>query len=92
MNFQCRSIFDLKPAEGAYDFVYDSGCLHHLPPHRRKTYVELVDTDLKPGGSYGLTCSSAGRLAGGLEKSWPGCRIGTSAFVEKVSGGRPGCR
>jgi hypothetical protein len=23
-----------------------------------------------------------------LENSWPGCRIDTSAFVEKVSGGR----
>jgi len=25
-----------------------------------------------------------------LEKSWLGCRIGASAFVEKASGGRPG--
>src|SRR5215471_18023417 len=29
--------------------------------------------------------------AEGLEQSWPGCRIDASAFVEKVSGSRPGC-
>jgi hypothetical protein len=35
---------------------YDSGCFHHLPPHRRKDYAELVGSALKPGGSYGLVC------------------------------------
>ena len=32
-----------------------------------------------------------GSDAEGLEQSWPGCRIDTSAFVERVSGSRPGC-
>jgi len=35
---------------------YDSGCFHHLPPHRRQDYVALVRRALKPGGSYGLVC------------------------------------
>jgi SAM-dependent methyltransferase len=56
VDFQCCSIFDAKFTEGTYDLVYDSGCFHHLPPHRRKNYVELVRRALKPGGSYGLVC------------------------------------
>jgi len=53
---QCCSIFDATFSDGSYDLVYDSGCFHHLPPHRRKDYVDLVDRALKPGGSYGLVC------------------------------------
>ena len=53
---QCCSIFDATFPDGSYDLVYDSGCFHHLPPHRREDYVALVDRALKPGGSYGLVC------------------------------------
>ena len=56
VTFQCCSIFAADVAEGSYDLVYDSGCFHHLPPHRRKDYVELVARALKPGGSFGLVC------------------------------------
>ncbi len=56
VNFNCCSIFDAEIEEGAYDLVYDSGCFHHLPPHRRKDYIDLVTRALKPGGSYGLVC------------------------------------
>lgn len=52
----CRSVFELEPKEGAFDLVYDSGCFHHLPPHRRSAYVSLVVKSLKPGGWFGLTC------------------------------------
>jgi len=55
-NFLCCSIFDAELTEGSYDLVYDSGCFHHLPPHRRLDYVDLVRRALKPGGSYGLVC------------------------------------
>lgn len=54
--FQHCSIFDAAIPAGSYDMVYDSGCFHHLPPHRRKDYVELVQRALKPGGSFGLVC------------------------------------
>ena len=50
------SVFELKLEAGAYDLVYDSGCFHHIPPHRRNRYVELVVDALKPGGWFGLTC------------------------------------
>jgi SAM-dependent methyltransferase len=56
VRFQCCSIFDATFADGSYDLVYDAGCFHHLPPHRRKDYVELVGRALRPGGSYGLVC------------------------------------
>lgn len=56
VNFQCCSIFDAEFKEGLYDLVYDSGCFHHLPPHRRKDYVDIVRRALKPGGSFGLVC------------------------------------
>lgn len=51
-----QSVFDLDIRSGSYDLVYDSGCFHHLPPHRRQRYVELVVDALKPGGWFGLTC------------------------------------
>nr|WP_268241566.1 class I SAM-dependent methyltransferase [Sphaerisporangium melleum] len=46
---------------GRYDLVYDSGCLHHLPPHRRVSYRALLDRVLVPGGHLGLTCFAAGQ-------------------------------
>ena len=51
-----QSVFDLNLEAGSYDLVYDSGCFHHLPPHRRRRYVELVVDALRPGGWFGLTC------------------------------------
>ena len=56
VDFQCCSIFDAAFTEGSCDLVYDSGCFHHLPPHRRKDYAGLVHRALKPGGRYGLVC------------------------------------
>jgi SAM-dependent methyltransferase len=56
VSFQQCSIFDATVTAGSYDLVYDSGCFHHLPPHRRKDYVDLVHRALKPGGGYGLVC------------------------------------
>jgi SAM-dependent methyltransferase len=56
VEFRCGSIFDVTFTAGSYDLVYDSGCFHHLPPHRRRDYLELVDRALKPGGRFGLVC------------------------------------
>lgn len=52
----CGNVFDVALEAQAYDLVYDSGCFHHLPPHRRLGYVERVAAALKPGGWFGLTC------------------------------------
>jgi len=51
-----QSIFELGLEPDAYDLVYDSGCFHHLAPHRRAPYVQLVSQALRPGGMFGLTC------------------------------------
>ncbi|KAA0761759.1 class I SAM-dependent methyltransferase [Bacillus sp. SH5-2] len=61
IHFICDSIFNLE-GQNEYDFVYDSGCLHHIPPHRRMNYIELIDKSLKSGGYFGLTCFAAGDL------------------------------
>lgn len=55
INFECKSVFDLQPRE-EYDLVYDSGCLHHLWPHRRVGYIKMIHDTLKIGGYFGLTC------------------------------------
>lgn len=63
-----------------YDLVVDSGCFHHLPPHRRLTYRGLLERLVRPDGALALTCFAdeggsqvpdsalyrLGSLAGGL--------------------------
>lgn len=56
VRLRCQSVFDMAAEAGSYDLVYDSGCFHHMPPHRRRAYVERVTAALKPGGWFGLTC------------------------------------
>ncbi|PRX43865.1 methyltransferase family protein [Prauserella shujinwangii] len=59
---------DIVDAEftGRYDLVYDSGCFHHLPPHRRVSYRALLDRVLAPGGLFGLACFAAGEMGSEL--------------------------
>lgn len=47
---------DVRKPCGSYDFIYDSGCLHHIKPHRRAQYLKKVFNLLKPGGYFGLVC------------------------------------
>jgi SAM-dependent methyltransferase len=47
---------------GPYDLIYDSGCLHHIQPHRRVGYLALLDRLLKPGGRFGVACFAAGMM------------------------------
>jgi SAM-dependent methyltransferase len=60
VRFLCGDVFTLDLGE--YDFVYDSGCFHHLPPHRRVSYLSLLDRCLKPGGHFGIACFAAGAM------------------------------
>jgi len=57
---------DAGPLGGPYDLVYDSGCFHHLPPHRRISYLDLLDRVLVPGGHFALTCFAAGAMGSEL--------------------------
>lgn len=52
-ELRCCSIFNAEFTEASHDVIYDSGCFHHVPPHRRPDYAALVRRALKPGGSYG---------------------------------------
>lgn len=52
---------------GPYDLVVDSGCFHHLPPHRRISYLALLDRVLAPGGHLALTCFAAGEAGMGSQ-------------------------
>lgn len=54
--WHCQSVFDIEVEPGSCDLVYDSGCFHHLAPHRRRSYVELASAALKPGGWFALSC------------------------------------
>ena len=56
VNFHCKSLFDFSFEPKSYDFVYDCGLMHHLAPHRRLTYLEIVKAALKPNGYFGLVC------------------------------------
>jgi SAM-dependent methyltransferase len=56
VRFTCGSIFDNAPSLKSQDFIYDSGCFHHIPPHRRSGYAELISLALRPGGHFGLVC------------------------------------
>ncbi|HEY0497427.1 MAG TPA: class I SAM-dependent methyltransferase [Kutzneria sp.] len=53
IDFRCGDVFAV---DGTYDLIYDSGCFHHLPPHRRISYLALLDRTLAPGGHFALTC------------------------------------
>ncbi|MEV0188574.1 class I SAM-dependent methyltransferase [Kitasatospora purpeofusca] len=61
-RFHHGNIFTTELPLPRYDLVYDSGCLHHLPPHRRVSYGALLARVLAPGGYFGLTCFAAGAM------------------------------
>lgn len=48
----CDVLRDDLP-DGAFDLVYDSGCFHHLAPHRRITYLDRV-LPLADRGRFGI--------------------------------------
>ncbi|AXE85513.1 Demethylrebeccamycin-D-glucose O-methyltransferase [Streptomyces sp. Go-475] len=85
VRFHCGDVFALAGTElaGPYDLVYDSGCFHHLPPHRRVSYLALLERLLAPGGLFGLTCFAAG--AGGM-----GSELSDADFYREGAGLRGG--
>lgn len=65
INFNCQNIFELNFQEGSYDIVYDSGCFHHIAPHRRISYIQLIKKALKTGGYFAITCFAPNGEYGG---------------------------
>ena len=70
IQFICHSIFNLAINEPTYDFVYDSGCFHHIPPHRRFDYLNLLEKALQPNGYFALTCFSSESDCGADISDW----------------------
>ena len=64
--FHGGDAFALPELTRPYDLIYDSGCFHHLPPHRRISYLALVDRALAKDGMLGLTCFAAGAMGSEL--------------------------
>lgn len=59
--FECDVLREEIPG-GPFDFVYDSGCFHHLPPHRRLSYLAALMAGLKPGGHFGICTFAPGKM------------------------------
>ena len=55
VTWRNESVFDATFTAGGYALVHDSGCFHHIAPHRREQYVDLVVRALRPGGWFTLT-------------------------------------
>jgi SAM-dependent methyltransferase len=64
--FHCGDAFAADALSGPYDLIYDSGCFHHLPPHRRVSYRALLTRALAPGGHFGLSCFAEGAMGSEL--------------------------
>jgi SAM-dependent methyltransferase len=71
VRFHCGDAFALADTElpGPYDLIYDSGCFHHLPPHRRLSYLGLIEQLLVPEGLFALTCFASGAMGSELSDS-----------------------
>lgn len=56
VQFTVGSVFDITLTTDYYDIAYDSGLLHHLQPHRRPFYLQMVHRILKLSGLFGMVC------------------------------------
>jgi SAM-dependent methyltransferase len=66
VSLYCADAFTLEALTGPYHLIYDSGCFHHLPPHRRISYLGLLERTLASGGFFGLSCFAAGSMGSEL--------------------------
>ncbi|MFJ4897032.1 class I SAM-dependent methyltransferase [Streptomyces sp. NPDC088727] len=66
IRFHCGDAFAEGAPQGPYDLIHDSGCFHHLPPHRRITYLAYVDRVLAPGGQLSLGAFASGEIGSEL--------------------------
>ena len=58
--FRAGNIFALDFMNKTYDLVIDSGIFHHLAPHRRLQYRDIVSDILAENGYFILLCFAAG--------------------------------
>src|SRR6185312_9337999 len=58
---ECDFLRDQVPG-APFDLVYDSGCFHHVAPHRRISYRTALDRALAPGGLFGICTFTKGEM------------------------------
>ncbi len=58
--FKAGNIFALDLMNKKFDLVIDSGIFHHLAPHRRLQYRDIVSNILAENGYFILLCFAAG--------------------------------
>lgn len=54
--FLCQSIFEIEDEPESFNLIYDSGCFHHIKPHRRNKYFETILKYLNEDGYFSMTC------------------------------------
>ncbi|GEM_PF-846563 len=59
-KFICGDILDLNGYDGFFDMAVDYGCLHSIPPWRRREYFEAAGRIIKPGGIL-ILCAWTGK-------------------------------
>lgn len=58
--FKAGNIFELDLTDKKFDLIIDSGIFHHLTPHRRLQYRDMVSEILADNGYFILLCFAAG--------------------------------
>jgi 2-polyprenyl-3-methyl-5-hydroxy-6-metoxy-1,4-benzoquinol methylase len=64
VRFVNQSFVDLAFKDGAFDFVLDMGCFHHVQVGDRGKFIAGIHRVLREGGVYMLTCFSYGNGKG----------------------------
>lgn len=62
--FKAENIFTADFADKKFDLVIDSGIFHHLAPHRRLQYRDIVSDILAEKGYFILLCFASGEDGG----------------------------
>lgn len=64
------NVFSHNYEDKKYDLVYDSGLFHHLAPHRRLQYLEMLGALILKEGYFGLTCFAWGENCADQVDDW----------------------
>ena len=58
VNFIVDDILNSKLKDNEFDYIFDRGCFHVLPPEDRKKYINKIKQILKDNGILFLKCFS----------------------------------
>lgn len=64
VTLRCVDVLRGDLPGGPFDLVHDSGCFHHVAPHRRATYLDRVLPLVAPGGFFGIVTLAAETMPG----------------------------